>query len=134
MPADPASTALPIAALQRLWVGAILVGLALVPITLAAFGAIPDVEFVPAIIAAATGGCGFGGVFFLGVNLVGVRFESRVRDETRVSGANVDHITHVAETGDRETDRWLSRYVFARSLFGGLLIPLLLFVGVFWFA
>ncbi len=120
--------------LAPLWWGAISAGVLSVPVALALFGAIPDLEVFPAIMALAIGGFVFSGLFFLGANLMGVRFEARVRDETRVSGANVDHITHVEETGDAGTDRWLSRYVFARTLFGSLIVPLAILLGLFWFA
>lgn len=131
---DKPTNPLPTTALSRVWGLAIAAGIATVPIVLALFGAIPDIEAFPAVIALAWGGLVFGGTAFIGANLIGAQFEARVSDETRVSGASVDHVTHVRETGDAEADRWLSRYVFARNLFGGLIVPLAIFMGLIWFA
>lgn len=129
----PLPAPLPTGSLMRLWGSAILAGALTVPAVLALFGALTEIEAFPALIAVSSGLMAFGGVFFLGVNLLGVRLEVRVRDETRISGANVDQITHVTETGDAETDRWLARYVFARNLFGSLIVPLAIFLGLIWF-
>ncbi|MEM0985877.1 MAG: hypothetical protein AAGJ32_06495 [Pseudomonadota bacterium] len=125
---------LPTDRLTRLWVASALLGIGAVPFVLWLFGALFNFEPFPTVIAAAWGSLVFGGTFFIGTNLIGVTFEERVTDETRVSGASVDHITHVEPYDDAARDRWLSRYVFARNLFGALIVPLAIFVGLFVFA
>ncbi|MEM9738676.1 MAG: hypothetical protein AAF829_02325 [Pseudomonadota bacterium] len=92
------------------------------------------VDWLFILLSVALGGAVFGGVFFIGANLAGVKFESRVSDETKIRGSNVEHITHINAYDDAKLDMWLDRYVFARNLFGGLIIPLLIFAGLFFFA
>lgn len=120
--------------LGPLWYGAIAAGLAAAAVTALLFGLPGDFDGFAALLSMTIGAAVFGGVFFIGANLMGVRLERRVRDETRISGANVDHVTHVEETGDAATDRWLARYVFARNVFGGLLVPLAILAGLVLFA
>lgn len=120
--------------LSHLWWGAIVSGLLITLTSGILFDLLSRWEWILAIIALALGAAAFGALFFIACNLVGVRFESRVRDETKIRGQSVDHITHVAETGESETDKWLSRYVFARNLFGGLIVPLAIFAGLFIFS
>ena len=121
-------------ALPRLWITSICAGVLTTGLGLWASGVPSQVEWLFVILSVAAGGAAFGGLFFIGANLAGVSFESRVRDETRISGSNVDHITHVETFDDASLDRWLGRYVFARNLFGSLLVPLLIFAGLFFFA
>ena len=119
--------------LSHLWWGAILSGLLIALASAVLFGLPARWEWVPAILSLAIGAAAFGGLFFIACNLIGVRFEARVRDETRIRGQTVEHVTHVTETGEAQTDKWLSRYVFARNLFGGLIMPLLILAAVFLF-
>ena len=131
-PAESGET-LPAGALFWLWVSAIIAGLGTIPVVLFFFGALTQFETFPAIIAAAWGGMVFGGVFYLGVNVMGVAFERQVQDVTHVSGASVEHITEVETTGDDIADRWLGRYVLARTVFGGFLVPVTILMGLVWF-
>lgn len=120
--------------LSHLWWGALVSGF-LVAITSGVLWQLPSRwEWVPAIISLALGAAVFGGLFFIACNLAGIKFEARVSDETRIRGETVEHVTHVSQTGEKETDKWLSRYVFARNLFGGLIIPLAILAGLFIFS
>lgn len=117
--------------LPRLWAASIVVGLLTSAGGLWASGLPGQIDWFPIILSLATGAAAFAGMFFIGANLAGVKFESRVKDETRVSGSNVEHVTHVDTFDDGALDKWLDRYVFARNLFGGLIVPLLIFAGLF---
>jgi len=121
-------------ALPRLWYGAIAVGMVASAVALWAAGLPARADWLFIALSIAFGAATFGGFFFIGANLAGVSFEHRVRDETRVRGSSVDHITHIEEFDDAKLDKWLGRYVFARNLFGSLLVPLLIFAGLFLFA
>ena len=120
--------------LVRLWwasiTGGVLVALACATL----FGVWRDWDWFPAFISLAIGATAFSGMFFLSTNLAGIQFETRLRDETVIRGSNVDHVTHVERTGEADTDKWLARYVFARNMFGALLVPLLILAGVFVFS
>ena len=119
--------------LSHLWWGSAVSGILIALTSGVLFGLPSRWDWFPAIISLAIGAAAFGGLFFIACNLIGVRFETRVRDETKIRGQSVEHVTHVTETGEAETDKWLSRYVFARNLFGGLIVPLLIFAALFIF-
>jgi len=120
--------------LQLLWYGAIAGGV-FVTLAGALIAGFPgSTDWFPMVIAIALGAAVFGGTFFIGANIAGTAFESRVQDETQVRGANVEHLTHVDPTGDAEMDAWLERYVWARNLFGALLIPLIILGGLLLFS
>ena len=120
--------------LSRLWYAAIAVGIMACTASLWTAGVPGRADWLFIALSIALGAATFGGFFFIGANLVGVSFEQRVSDETRVRGSNVDHVTHVNQFDDAELNKWLGRYVFARNLFGSLLVPLLIFAGLFLFA
>jgi len=116
--------------LSRLWWASITAGVLVALACLALFGVFQDWDWFLAFIALAIGATAFSGMFFLSTNLAGIQFETRLRDETVIRGSNVEHVTHVERTGEAGTDKWLARYVFARNLFGGLVVPLLILAGV----
>lgn len=120
--------------LTPLWYAAILLGCLALSIGLWIAGVPAHVDWLFVALAVAVAAAVFGGVFFLGTNLLGIRFEARVRDETQIKGSNVEHVTHVERLEDTVADRWLERYVFARNLFGGLIVPLAILAGLFFFA
>ncbi|MEO0465117.1 MAG: hypothetical protein AAF216_01135 [Pseudomonadota bacterium] len=130
---DPSTPEQDFAGLNRLWYTSIVAGLvcALGGAFLAGYPG--DGEPILLIMSIALGAAIFGGVFFIGANLAGVQFESRVRDETRIRGSNVEHVTHVEAADDPLEQKWLDRYVWARNIFGGLIIPLLIFAALFVF-
>lgn len=122
------------AGLRRLWYTAIIAGLICAVAGALLAGYPGDGELILLIMSIAFGAAIFGGTFFIGANLAGETFESHVRDETKVRGASVDHITHVEAANDPMEQKWLDRYVWTRNLFGGLIIPLAIFAGLMIFS
>ena len=122
------------AGLRRLWYTAIIAGLICVFGGALLAGYPGDGEPILLIMSIAFGAAMFGGTFFIGANLAGETFESHVRDETKVRGASVDHITHVETANDPVEQKWLDRYVWARNIFGALIIPLAIFAGLMIFS
>ena len=120
--------------LGPLWLGSILIGLLALAIGLWLAGVPSHTEWILVCIAVAAAAAIFAGIFFLGTNMLGVHLEARVRDETEITGANVAHITHIDPLEDAAANRWLERYVFARNLFGGLILPLAILAALFLFA
>lgn len=120
--------------LNPLWLASILAGLATLGAGLWLAGLPSHTEWILVFIAIAVGAAVFSGMFFLGTNLMGVRLEARVHDETEITGANVAHITHIDPLEDDAANRWLERYVFTRNLFGGLLVPIAILGALFLFA
>ncbi len=120
--------------LARLWWASVFGGLIVLGGALVMLGVFESGDWLAALIALAIGAFAFSGMFFVGANLIGLGMEKRVRDETRVRGASVEHVTHVEMSGDASRDKWLERYVFSRNLFGGLLVPLAILAGLFIFS
>ncbi|MCI4643251.1 MAG: hypothetical protein MRY64_00530 [Hyphomonadaceae bacterium] len=120
--------------LGPLWLASILVGFMALGVGLWMAGVPSHIEWLFVALAVAVGAAVFGGVFFIGTNLLGIHFEARVMDETQIKGSNVEHVTHVERLEDDAANHWLERYVFARNLFGGLIIPLAILGGLFLFA
>lgn len=120
--------------LSRLWYTSIVAGLVCAAGGAFLAGYPGDGELILLIMSIAFGAAVFGGTFFIGTNIAGVEFEARVRDETKVKGSTVEHITHVEAAEDPDEQKWLDRYVWARNLFGGLIIPLAIFAGLMIFS
>ena len=120
--------------LKRLWYTSIVVGIVCAVGGLFLSGFPTTIEWILIIFSVALGLAVFGGTFFIGANLTGVTFEQRVRDETKVKGSTVEHITHVEAADDPVEQKWLDRYVWARNLFGGLIVPLAIFAALIVFA
>jgi len=92
-------------------------------------------ELAPIAIAIALAGFGFSAVFYLGCLLFeGSLQRYIVGDDTEIKGSNVEMVTTTETSGDAEVDEWVSRYVFARNLFGMTLIPLVILAWLFWFS
>ncbi len=121
-------------ALQRLWMGALLVGVIsfLVGVTMLDQFARP--ELAPLVICFALASIAFGGVFYFG-SLIFVRGLTRyiLSDDIGIRGANVEMVTKTAGSGDPEIDRWIKKFVFARNTFGLGVVPVLLLGGLLLF-
>jgi hypothetical protein len=55
-------------------------------------------------------------------------------DDTVIKGDNVEMVTTTAESGDPEIDKWIGTYAFTRNLFGMSLVPILILIGLYFFA
>lgn len=123
------------ARLRVIQIAAVLVGAVMLGASLLLFGQFSNPEIAPIVICVALAGFGFGAVFYFGcLFFEGSLQKYIVSDDTVIKSETVEMVTTTEESGDGRIDEWVSRYVFARNLFGMSLIPLLILGGLYIFA
>ncbi|MEL7130322.1 MAG: hypothetical protein AAGK23_12315 [Pseudomonadota bacterium] len=104
-------------------------------IALYLMGGFQDFSIAVAAIALAMAGAVYGAIFYFGGLVFAPMLKDYiVSDDTEIKGSNVEMVTTTRPSHDAELDLWVSRFVFARNLFGMAVIPLLLLGGLYVFA
>ena len=92
-------------------------------------------ELAPIVMAFAFASISFSGLFYFGALLLEGSLQKYIlSDDTVIKGGNVDMVTTTAESGDPEIDKWTGTYAFTRNLFGLSLVPILILIGLYFFA
>ncbi|RAN40547.1 hypothetical protein [Hyphomonas sp. GM-8P] len=92
-------------------------------------------ELAPIVMAFAFASISFSGLFYFGALLLEGSLQKYIlSDDTVIKGGNVDMVTTTAESGDPEIDKWIGTYAFTRNLFGLSLVPILILIGLYFFA
>lgn len=96
---------------------------------------LPPTDWVLVLIAFALASILFGAIFYFGCLLAVPQMKQYVLDDrTVIRGSSVDMVTDIAQTNDPRLNRWIGTYSFARSLFGLGIVPVVLLVGLYFFA
>jgi hypothetical protein len=92
-------------------------------------------ELAPIVMAVAFASISFSGLFYFGALLLEGSLQKYIlSDDTVIKGGDVDMVTTTAESGDPEIDKWIGTYAFTRNLFGMSLVPILILIGLYFFA
>jgi hypothetical protein len=92
-------------------------------------------ELAPIVMAVAFASISFSGLFYFGALLLEGSLQKYIlSDDTVIKGGDVDMVTTTAESGDPEIDKWIGTYAFTRNLFEMSLVPILILIGLYFFA
>jgi hypothetical protein len=92
-------------------------------------------ELAPIVVAVAFASISFSGLFYFGALLLEGSLQKYIlSDDTVIKGGDVDMVTTTAESGDPEIDKWIGTYAFTRNLFEMSLVPILILIGLYFFA
>lgn len=92
-------------------------------------------ELAPIVMAFAFASISFSGLFYFGALLLEGSLQKYIlSDDTVIKGDNVEMVTTTAESGDPDIDKWIGTYAFTRNLFGMSLVPILILIGLYFFA
>ena len=123
------------ARLRMLQIVAVIMGAGVFGGSMAMMGQFERLELAPVVMSFAFGAITFSGLFYFGALLLeGSLQRYIISDETVIRGDNVEMVTHTEKTEDARLNRWIGTYAFARNMFGMSVIPLLLLVGIWFFA
>ena len=121
--------------LRLIQIGALLVGAGVLVLSLWLMGQFRKPELAPIVMAFAFASIGFSGLFYFGALLLEGSLQKYIlSDETVIKGDNVEMVTKTASSGDPEIDKWIGTYAFTRNLFGMSLVPILILIGLYFFA
>jgi len=123
------------ARLRLLQVGALVAGAAVFIVSLWLMGQFREQELAPIVMSFAFASITFSGLFYFGALLLEGSLQKYIlSDETVIKGDNVEMVTHTEKTGDPQIDKWIGTYAFTRNLFGMSLVPVLILLGLYFFA
>ena len=121
--------------LSLLQIAALIVGAGVLILSLWLMGQFRKPEVAPIVMAFAFASISFSGLFYFGALLLeGSRQKYILSDDTDIKGDNVGMVTRTAKSGDPEIDKWIGTYAFTRNLFGMSLVPILILIGLYFFA
>ena len=121
--------------LRLLQIAALIVGAGVLILSLWLMGQFRKPEVAPIVMAFAFASISFSGLFYFGALLLeGSRQKYILSDDTDIKGDNVGMVTRTAKSGDPEIDKWIGTYAFTRNLFGMSLVPILILIGLYFFA
>ncbi len=120
--------------LQNLHHVALAIGFGVFILSMRLGGQFQAPELVPVIICFALASISYSGIFYFGCLLLEGSLQKYIlSDDTVIKGQTVEMVTVTEDSGDEEINKWISRYAFARNMFGMSLIPLLILGGLFLF-
>ena len=118
--------------LRTLMLAAVIMGAAVLLLSLWMLGQFNEFEIGWAVMAAAFGAIAWSAVFYFGcLILEGSLTGYILSDETEIKGERVEMVTKTRSSGDTRLDGWISQFVFARNTFGMAVIPLLILAGLY---
>ena len=121
--------------LSLLQIAALIVGAGVLILSLWLMGQFRKPEVAPIVMAFAFASISFSGLFYFGALLLeGSRQKYILSDDTDIKGDNVGMVTRTAKSGDPEIDKWIGTYAFTRNVFGMSLVPILILIGLYFFA
>jgi hypothetical protein len=121
--------------LRLIQIVALLVGAGVLVVSLWLMGQFRKPELAPIVMAFAFASISFSGLFYFGALLLEGSLQKYIlSDDTVIKGDNVEMVTTTAESGDPEIDKWIGTYAFTRNLFGMSLVPILVLIGLYFFA
>ncbi|MEZ6000699.1 hypothetical protein [Hyphomonas sp.] len=121
--------------LRLIQIVALIVGATVLLVSLWLMGQFRKPEVAPIVMAFAFASISFSGLFYFGALLLEGSLQKYIlSDDTVIKGDNVEMVTTTAESGDPEIDKWIGTYAFTRNLFGMSLVPILILIGLFFFA
>ena len=121
--------------LRLIQIAALIVGAGVLILSLWLMGQFRKPEVAPIVMAFAFASISFSGLFYFGALLLEGSLQKYIlSDDTVIKGDNVEMVTRTAKSGDREIDKWIGTYAFTRNLFGMSLVPILILIGLYFFA
>jgi hypothetical protein len=121
--------------LRLIQIAALITGAAVLLVSLWLMGQFRKPELAPIVMAFAFASISFSGLFYFGALLLEGSLQKYIlSDDTVIKGDNVEMVTTTAESGDPEIDKWIGTYAFTRNLFGMSLVPILILLGLYFFA
>lgn len=121
--------------LSLLQIAALIVGAGVLILSLWLMGQFRKPEVAPIVMAFAFASISFSGLFYFGALLLEGSLQKYIlSDDTVIKGDNVEMVTRTAKTGDPEIDKWIGTYAFTRNVFGMSLVPILILIGLYFFA
>ena len=121
--------------LSLLQIAALIVGAGVLILSLWLMGQFRKPEVAPIVMAFAFASISFSGLFYFGALLLEGSLQKYIlSDDTVIKGDNVGMVTRTAKSGDPEIDKWIGTYAFTRNLFGMSLVPILILIGLYFFA
>ena len=121
--------------LRLIQIAAAIVGAGVLLLSLWLMGQFQSPEVAPIVMAFAFASISFSGLFYFGALLLEGSLQKYIlSDDTVIKGNNVEMVTKTAESGDSEIDKWIGTYAFTRNLFGMSLVPILILIGLYFFA
>ena len=121
--------------LSLLQIAALIVGAGVLILSLWLMGQFRKPEVAPIVMAFAFASISFSGLFYFGALLLEGSLQKYIlSDDTDIKGDNVGMVTRTAKSGDPEIDKWIGTYAFTRNLFGMSLVPILILIGLYFFA
>ena len=123
------------AKLRRIMWLAVIVGAGVLVFSLWQLGQFSKFEIGWAVMAFAFAAIAWSAVFYFGCLIVAGSLTSYIlSDDTEIKGDNVEMVTKTRSSGDPRLDAWIEKFVFARNTFGLSILPLVLLLGVYFFA
>ena len=121
--------------LRLIQIVALIVGAGVLVLSLWLMGQFRKPEVAPIVMAFAFASISFSGLFYFGALLMEGSLQKYIlSDDTVIKGDNVEMVTKTAESGDPEINKWIGTYAFTRNLFGMSLVPILILIGLYFFA
>ncbi len=121
--------------LRIIQIVALVVGAAVFAVSLWLMGQFRKPELAPIVMAFAFASISFSGLFYFGALLLEGSLQKYIlSDDTVIKGDNVEMVTTTASSGDPEIDKWIGTYAFTRNLFGMSLVPIVILIGLYFFA
>ncbi|KJS24316.1 MAG: hypothetical protein VR75_15700 [Hyphomonadaceae bacterium BRH_c29] len=121
--------------LRIIQIAALVVGVTVFAVSLWLMGQFRKPELAPIVMAVAFAGISFSGLFYFGALLLEGSLQKYIlSDDTVIKGDNVEMVTTTASSGDPEIDKWIGTYAFTRNLFGMSLVPIVILIGLYFFA
>lgn len=123
------------ARLRMLQIVALVAGAIVLFASLLLMGQFREQELAPIVMSFAFASITFSALFYFGALLLEGSLQKYIlSDETVIKGDNVEMVTHTEKTGDPEIDKWIGTYAFTRNLFGMSVVPVLILLGLYFFA
>ena len=121
--------------LRIIQIAALIVGATVFAVSLWLMGQFRKPELAPIVMAFAFASISFSGLFYFGALLLEGSLQKYIlSDDTVIKGDNVEMVTTTASSGDPEIDKWIGTYAFTRNLFGMSLVPIVILIGLYFFA
>jgi hypothetical protein len=121
--------------LRIIQIVALVVGATVFAVSLWLMGQFRKPELAPIVMAFAFASISFSGLFYFGAMLLEGSLQKYIlSDDTVIKGDNVEMVTTTASSGDPEIDKWIGTYAFTRNLFGMSLVPIVILIGLYFFA
>lgn len=121
--------------LRAIQIIALIVGAVVLLVSMWLMGQFRKPELAPMVMAFAFASISFSGLFYFGALLLEGSLQKYIlSDDTVIKGDNVEMVTKTASSGDPQIDKWIGTYAFTRNLFGMSVIPVLILLGLYFFA